>query len=84
MRQLLFEVKRNLKTLPRIYVKSSATKKIYGSFLANKPHDFEGWEKMDQVEKTELKQYMQNLSAISRYCGEKKLGAPRKRLLASS
>jgi hypothetical protein len=69
MRLLSFEIKRNLKKPPRVYVKASKTRAIYGSFPANEPEKFEGLEKMSDAEKAEFKPYLNNLKAVAHYIG---------------
>ena len=70
MRTLLFDIKRNLKKAPRIHVKSSETGISYGSFLADAPDTFTGWERMNEKEVIELKHYMDNLNAVKQHLGE--------------
>jgi hypothetical protein len=71
MKVLIFEVKRNLKRPPRIYVKSADLKKTYGAFSADNPSQFSGWDELNEQQKAELKHYMQNLTAVSKFLGEK-------------
>ncbi|MCD6056305.1 MAG: uncharacterized protein K0R12_1267 [Gammaproteobacteria bacterium] len=70
MKLLGFQIKRNLRAPPRIYVVSLTTKTNYGSFIATQPDTFEGWEKMNKPEIIELQQFMLNLQAITKYLGE--------------
>ena len=69
MKLLRFETKRNLKSAPRIHVRSTAKNICYGSFRADKPEEFQGWEQMSQAEIIEVKLYMQNLDAVKSYLG---------------
>ena len=69
MKLLRFETKRNLKSVPRIYVRSRAKNICYGSFHADKPEEFEGWEQMSQAEILEAKLYIHNLDAVKNYLG---------------
>lgn len=69
MKLLIFEIKRNLTKSPRIYVKSNSTKDVYGSFHANEPDNFDGWNKMNNLEKVEFKNYINNLQAVQRHLG---------------
>lgn len=69
MKTLGFDVKLNLKKSPRIYVKSSDKKITFGSFTADEPSEFDGWQKLNNEQKIELKQYIQNLSAVKNHFG---------------
>lgn len=73
MKQLIFEVKRNLRKPPRIYIRSAETAKNYGSFPANEPDKFEGWPMLDENETIEVQHYMANLNAVKYAMGAKAL-----------
>jgi len=67
MKNLIFNVKRNLKKPPKVYVVSPDKKVTYGSFTAVNPAEFDGWEALSTEQTIELKQYMHNMDAISHY-----------------
>lgn len=67
MKNLIFNVKRNLKKPPKVYVVSPDKKITYGSFTAINPAEFDGWEALSIEQTIELKQYMHNMNAISHY-----------------
>lgn len=67
MKTLGFDVKLNLKKSPRIYVKSPDLKISYGSFSADEPLDFDGWDILNSDQKIELKHYIQNLNAVKKH-----------------
>jgi len=73
MKNLIFNVKRNLKRPPKIYVLSSDKKITYGSFSAADTDEFDGWNLLSPVQLIELKQYMHNMRAISRHFDNKGL-----------
>jgi hypothetical protein len=73
MKSLVFTVKRNLNKPPKIYVLSADKKTTYGSFSADNFTQFQNWEKLNSGETIELKQYMNNMSAIERYFSTKAL-----------
>lgn len=65
MKKLLrFEIKQNLRKPSRVYVKSADLKVVYGSFQMNDPKTFDGWDKLSINEAIELKQFMQNITAV--------------------
>ena len=64
MKHLIFNVKRNLKKSPKIYVVSPDKKITYGSFSASNPSEFENWDALSTPQKIELTQYMHNMQAI--------------------
>jgi hypothetical protein len=64
MKHLIFNVKRNLKKPPKIYVVSPDKKITYGSFSASNPDEFENWDALSIPQKIELTQYMHNMQAI--------------------
>lgn len=74
MKRLNFEVKRNIRKPPRIYVKSTKTAVVYGSFPGDKPDEFLGWGKLDQGETVELAHYIANLNAVKEFLGSNFLG----------
>ena len=61
---LRFEIRQNLRKPSRVYVKSVDLKVIYGSFQINEPDSFDGWDKLSINETIELKQFMQNITAV--------------------
>lgn len=65
MKKLLrFEIKQNLRKPSRVYVKSTDLKVMYGSFQMNDLDSFDGWDKLSINETIELKQFMQNITAV--------------------
>ena len=65
MKKLLrLEIKQNLRIPPRVYVKSIDLKTIYGSFHVDAPDGFEGWGFLSAEQTIELKQFMQNVTAV--------------------
>lgn len=65
MKKLLrLEIKQNLRRPPRVYVKSTDLKTIYGSFHVDTPDGFDGWDKLSTEQSIELKQFMQNVTAV--------------------
>lgn len=65
MKKLLrLEIKQNLRKSPRVYVKSIDLKTIYGSFHVDIPDSFEGWGLLSTEQTIELKQFMQNVTAV--------------------
>ena len=74
MKKLSFAVKANMNKAPRVHVQSSDKKTTYGSFQANDCDEFNGWDKLSHEETIELKQYMNNLTAIEHYFSTKSLG----------
>lgn len=73
MKRLRFEIKKNQTKSPRIYVKCSKTKEIFGTFLSNDPDQFQSWDKLDEEARIELKQYMHNLKSVADNFGEEAL-----------
>lgn len=69
MKKLGFDVKLNLKKPPRVYVKSPDKKITFGSFIADEPSEFDGWEKLNIEQKIELDQYIHNLMAVKNHFG---------------
>lgn len=69
MKTLLFNVKRNLKKPPKIYVLSHDKKVTYGSFASDNPYEFTEWDKLNIEQTVELKQYIHNMNALSNYFG---------------
>ena len=67
MKNLIFNVKRNLKKPPKIYVLSADKSITYGSFSASNPEEFDNWGGLSTAQKIELKQYMHNMNAISHH-----------------
>lgn len=68
MKKLLrFEIKHNLRRASRVYVKSTDSKVLYGSFHMDKPDSFEGWDKLSIKQTIELKQFMQNINAVYKH-----------------
>ncbi len=63
-KQLRLEIKQNLKKPPRVYVKSTDLKTTYGSFHVNAVGDFDSWDKLSTQQSVELRQFMQNVSAV--------------------
>jgi len=63
-KQLRLEIKQNLKKPPRVYVKSTDLKTTYGSFHVDAVDDFDGWDKLSTQQAVELRQFMQNVSAV--------------------
>lgn len=63
-KQLRLEIKQNLKKPPRVYVKSTDLKTTYGSFHVNGVDEFDGWDKLSTQQAVELRQFMQNVSAV--------------------
>lgn len=74
MKKLSFAVKANMNKPPRIHVQSADKKTTYGAFQANDCSEFNSWEKLNQEETIELKQYMNNLNAIEHYFSTESLG----------
>lgn len=74
MKKLSFSVKANMNKPPRIHVQSADKKTTYGSFQANNCDEFKGWDKLNLDEKIELKQYMNNLTALEHYFSTQSLG----------
>ena len=64
---LVFEIKHNLHRAARVYVKSPDLKVIYGSFSADNTSAFDGWDKLTIEQKIELKQFIQNLNAVTEH-----------------
>ena len=65
MKKLLrLEIKQNLRRSPRVYVKSTDLKTIYGSFRIDTPDSFDGWDKLSIEQTIELKHFMQNITAV--------------------
>lgn len=68
MKKLLrLEIKQNLRRTPRVYVKSTDLKTIYGSFHVDAPDGFDGWDKLSTGQTIELKQFMQNVTAVCQH-----------------
>lgn len=67
MKTLLFNVKRNLKKPPKIYVLSPDKKITFGSFSSDNPSEFTEWNSLNLEQTVELKQYMQNMRALSNH-----------------
>lgn len=67
MKTLLFNVKRNLKKPPKIYVLSPDKKITFGSFSSDNPVEFKEWNSLNLEQTVELKQYMQNMRALSNH-----------------
>ena len=67
MKTLLFNVKRNLKKPPKIYVLSPDKKITFGSFSSDNPAEFTQWSSLNLEQTVELKQYMQNMRALSNH-----------------
>lgn len=67
MKTLIFNVKRNLKKPPKIYVLSPDKKITYGSFSSDNPSEFNGWDSLTPEQAVELKQYMQNMRALANH-----------------
>lgn len=67
MKTLLFNVKRNLKKPPKIYVLSPDKKITFGSFSSDNPAEFTEWTSLNLEQTVELKQYMQNMRALSNH-----------------
>ncbi|WP_058532893.1 hypothetical protein [Legionella saoudiensis] len=61
---LRFEIRQNSRKAPRVYVKQADSKVLYGSFLMDAPDSFDGWAKLSINELIELKQFIQNITAI--------------------
>lgn len=61
---LVFEIKHNLRRAARVHVKSPDLKVIYGSFSADDPSVFDGWDGLTIEQTIELKQFIQNLNAV--------------------
>lgn len=59
---------------PRVHVQSADKKTTYGSFQSNNCDEFKDWDKLSLEETIELKQYMNNLTAIERYFSTQSLG----------
>lgn len=66
-KQLRLEIKQNMRRPPRVYVKSTDLKITYGSFHANDPDGFDGWEKLTPEQTVELKQFIRNVIAVYKY-----------------
>jgi hypothetical protein len=66
-KQLRLEIKQNLRKPPRVYVKSTDLKTIYGSFHVDETGGFDGWEKLTPEQTVELKQFIQNVTAVYSY-----------------
>ena len=64
---LVFEIKHNLHRAARVYVKSPDLKVTYGSFSADNTSAFESWGKLTIEQTIELKQFIQNLNAITEH-----------------
>ena len=65
MKKLLrLEIKQNLRRPPRVYVKTTDLKTIYGSFHVDAPDGFDGWDRLSTEQTIELKQFMQNVTAV--------------------
>jgi len=64
MKNLIFNIKRNLKKSPKIYVISPDKKITYGSFSASNPDEFDGWDVLSTIQTIELKQYMSNMRSL--------------------
>lgn len=69
MKNLSFNVKRNLSKSPKIYVLSVDKKITYGSFSADNTKEFSGWGALSAAQKSELLQYMQNMQCIKKQFG---------------
>lgn len=67
MKTLLFNVKRNLKKPPKIYVLSPDKKITFGSFSSDNPQEFTQWSDLSLEQTIELKQYMQNMRVLSNH-----------------
>lgn len=67
MKTLLFNVKRNLKKAPKIYVLSQDKKITYGSFSSTNPDEFTGWDALAIEQIVELKQYMNNMRTLTNH-----------------
>lgn len=67
MKTLLLNVKRNLKKPPKIYVLSLDKKITYGSFSSDNPGEFTQWGDLSLEQKVEMRQYMDNMQALSRH-----------------
>lgn len=68
MKKLLrFEIKQNLRKPPRVYVRSTETGELYGSFSTDATSNFDGFDKLSHEELIELRQYMQNINAVNKY-----------------
>lgn len=67
MKTLLFNVKRNLKKSPKVYVLSLDKKITYGAFSSDNPDEFTEWDSLSMEQTVELKQYMHNMRALSNY-----------------
>ena len=61
---LTFQYKPNKRKAPRVYVRSVAKNRIYGSFAADAPELFDGWDQIEPQEVVELKLYIDNLIAV--------------------
>jgi DNA-binding MltR family transcriptional regulator len=66
-KQLRLEIKQNLRKPPRVYVKSTDLKTTYGSFRMDETDGFEGWEQLSTEQSIELKQFIQNVTAVYKY-----------------
>lgn len=66
-KQLRLEIRPNLRRSPRVYVKSVDLKTTYGSFHMDETNTFDGWEQLSIEQTIELKQFMQNVSAVYKY-----------------
>lgn len=69
MKHLLFNVKRNLKRPPKVYVLSPDKTITYGAFTASNPEEFDNWNALSTSQKIELAQYMDNMRAICHHLG---------------
>ena len=66
-KQLRLEIKQNLRKPPRVYVKSTDLKTTYGSFHVDETEGFEGWGQLSTEQSIELKQFIQNVTAVYKY-----------------
>lgn len=66
-KQLRLEIKQNLRKPPRVYVKSTDLKTTYGSFHVNETEGFDGWDMLSSQQTVELKQFIQNITAVYQY-----------------
>lgn len=61
---LRFEIRQNSRKSPRVYVKSVVSKVLHGSFPMDAPDSFDAWAKLSINERIELKQFIQNITAV--------------------
>lgn len=70
MKHLTYRWRINLAKAPRVSVHNASTLKKYGAFSADNPEDFDGWQNLNEAERVEFCQYMQNLKSVTTHFGK--------------